>query len=82
MLVGKATGVVIWVVVVGTVVDDVLCLIIGFFSLPSIVSLSLPPNSLLQGILPRITFEADVVVELVVEMNGFLFMVKNGSMVV
>lgn len=52
----------------------------GLLSLPSIFSLSLLPNSLSHGILPRMTLEA-VVVVVVVETDGSLCVLKNGSKV-
>lgn len=81
VVVGIATGVVVRVTVVVSAVVEVFGVIDGFLSLPNILSLSLAPNSLFHGIFPRITLEAVVVVVAVVEINGSLFVIKNGSIV-
>lgn len=80
MAVGTAAGVVVGVTVVVSAVVEVFVVINGLFSLLSILSFSLPPNSLFHGILPRITLEATVVV-VVVEINVSLFVVINGAIV-
>lgn len=83
VVVGTAAGVVFRVAVVVSVVVVVVVFGVmkGFLSLPIILSLSLLPNSLFHGILPRITLEAVVVVASVDETNGSLSVVKNGSIV-
>lgn len=83
VVVGIPAGVVVRVAVVVSAVVVVVTFWVmeGLFSLPSIFSLSLPPNSLFHGILPRITLEAVVVVMAVVEIDGSLCMFKNGSIV-
>lgn len=70
------------VVVSAVIVVVVFWVIEGLFSLPSISALSLPPNSLFHGILPRITLEAVLVVIAVVETDGSLCVFKNGSIVI
>lgn len=83
MVVGIAAGAVVRVAVVVSAVDVVVVFWVmnGLLTLPSIFSLSLPPNSLFHGILPRITLEAVVVVVAVVDTDGSLFVVKTGSTV-
>lgn len=80
VVVGIAAGVVVGVIVVVSAVVECFWVIEGSLSLPSIFPLSLPPNSLFHGILPRITLET-VVVVVVVEIDGSLFEVKSGSIV-
>lgn len=80
VVVGIAAGVVVGVTVVVSAVVVFFWVMDGFLSLPSIFSLSLLPNSLFHGILPRMTLEA-VVVEVVVEIDGSLFVVINGTIV-
>ena len=75
VVVDRAAG-----VVVGVTVVEVFGVMDGFLSLLSIFPLSLLPNSLFQGILPRIILET-VVVVIVVEIDNSLFVVKNGSIV-
>lgn len=79
-----AEGVVVGVTVVVSAAVEVFGVTNGLLSLPSILSLSPAPNSLFHGIFPRITLEAAVVVVVVVEVveiDGSLFVVKNGSIV-
>lgn len=82
VVVGIRAGVVVGVavVVLAMIVVVVFWVIEGFFSLSSIFALSLLPNSLFHGILPRITLEAVVVVIAVVD--GSLCVFKNGSIVI
>lgn len=84
VVVSIAAGTVVRVAVVVSavvVVVVVFWVINGLFSLLSICSLSLAPNSRFHGIRPRITLEAVVVVVAVVETDGSLFVAKTGSIV-